>query len=315
MENFFDNRRILQSIWKWRIHLLIVVILAVVVSSVISSSYFIKPKYKSTARLYPVNLAEYSEESESEQLLEFIRTNDLKFRVIDAFNLPEVYKINRQDPLYVTYILDKYNKNVSFKKTEFETIEIKVLDENPQRACEMVDSIIHFFNEKIQQLHGEKYLEVYDIAIRDIQNKSKDIDSISTMLHSYTNQFGLLDYSLQVKAASEGLMDAAANNGNTKPSKEMLQNLTEKGIEFNRLQMRLTRNQMVMDSLLMIRDFALSHATKKITYAIVAEKPFPADKKSFPVRWLIVLLSTVSALAFSIVSIVLIDYIRASKQN
>jgi capsular polysaccharide biosynthesis protein len=313
MENFFDNRRILQSIWRWKFHLIVVGVIAAIFSIIISSPLFIKPKYKSQAKVYPVNLAAYSDESESEQLLEMISTNDLKFKVIESFDLPTVYKVNPNDPLFQTYILDKYNKNVSFKKTKFETVEIKVMDTDPQRACNMVDSIIVFLNQKVQRLHGEKYMEVYKIAIRDIELKRKAIDSIQNRIVELSKQYGLLDYKLQVEAASAGLMDASARGGNPKPAKDMLGSLVEKGNEFDWLNRRIASHERIIDSLSVIRDFSLSHATKNITYCIVVEEPFPADKKSYPIRWLILFFSTVSALAIGVITVVFIDYIRAGK--
>ncbi len=313
MEHFFDNQRIFSSLWRWKIHLFVIVLIAIVASAIFSSSFFIKPKFKSIGKIYPVNLAEYSEESESEQLLEFISGNDLKFRVIDAFNLAEVYKVNPQDPLYKTYILFEYDKNVSFKKTKFETIEIKVLDIDPQRASNMVDSIIVFFNQKIQRLHSEKYFEVYNIANRDIKLKYKYIDSLQNRIALLTHEYGLLDYRLQVESSTYGLMEASARNGNPKPAKEMIESLKDKGGEFDWLQRRLRSHERVVDSLIIIRDFSYSHATKKITYCIIVEEPFPADKKSYPIRWLIVFLSVMSALAVGMLTVVTIDYFRAEK--
>ena len=122
MTNFFDNQNILEIIWKWKKHLIVVGILAIVVSVIFSSPMFIQPKFKSTARIYPsFNIYTFSDESESEQMLEFINSQDIKFRVIDAFNLSEVYKISKNDPMYQTFILAEFNDNVSFKKTEYET--------------------------------------------------------------------------------------------------------------------------------------------------------------------------------------------------
>ena len=43
----------------------------------------------------------FSEESQSEQLLEIINSLDIKLRIIDAFNLSEVYKIKKdRTPLH-----------------------------------------------------------------------------------------------------------------------------------------------------------------------------------------------------------------------
>src|SRR5574344_1394405 len=93
MENFFNNKRVFKWLWEWKTHILVAVATTIVLSVIISSPLFIKPKYKSSGKLYPVNFQVYSEESESEQLLENIRSVDIKFRLIDAFELDKVYKV------------------------------------------------------------------------------------------------------------------------------------------------------------------------------------------------------------------------------
>jgi capsular polysaccharide biosynthesis protein len=314
MENFFNNERILKSLLKWKMHIVIVSVLAIILSAFISSSLFITPKFKSTGRLYPVNLQLFSEESESEQMLENIRSVDLKFRLIDAFQLDKVYKIDRSDPLYKTYILDHFNENVSCKKTEFESVEVKILDEDPQRASDMVDSLIHYYNQSIQHQHSIKYFEVAKIAKRDLKLKNNEIDSVSLLLKELSKNYDLLDFPLQVEATSAGLMEAAARKGDTKPAKALLENLKEKGLEFNHLQKQLSKFQHVADSIKVEYDWGISHGTKQITYSVVVEKPFPADKKSYPVRWLIVFLSTLAAFLASVVTVLVIDYAHGSKQ-
>jgi capsular polysaccharide biosynthesis protein len=310
MENFFNNERIFKSLWKWKIHIAVAVFTAIILSSIISSPLFIKPKFKSTGKAYPVNTQIYSEESESEQMLEDIRSTDNKFRLIEAFHLDKVYKISKNDPLYKTYILAEFDKNISFKKTEFETVEIKVLDENPQRASDMVDSLILYFDQLLQHQFAVKYLEVAEIARRDLENKNAEIDSVQSLLSEMCNKYNILDYDAQVEAATVGLMDASARKGDVKPAKELLENLKEKGFEFRRLTNQLKSFEHVADSLKIQFDLGISQGTKKITYSIIVERPFPADKKSYPVRWLIVLLSTLAALTASFVTVLLIDYIR-----
>jgi capsular polysaccharide biosynthesis protein len=315
MEQFFDLHRIFKTLWKWKVQLLIVTLIAIVAAAVISSPLFIKPKYKSSARIYPVNIAEYSEESESEQLLEFVNSTDLKFRVVDALKLDEVYKISKEDPLYRTYILAEFNKNIGFKKTEYETVEIRALDQDPQRACNIVDTIIHYYNKKIQTVHGQKYLEVADIAKRDLALRQKEVDSLFSRIDSLRKNYGLLDYDAQVEAASMGLYEGlAAKNPNPKAEK-MLENLRQAGGEFLYLQNRLKAREKVIDSLQVEYDWAISHATKEITYSLVVEHPFPSDKKAYPVRWLIVLVSMIAAFAFASLTVLVIEYIRESSHS
>ena len=310
MENFFNNERILKSLWRWKIHIIIALIAAIAVSAIISSPIFIKPKYKSVARAYPINTELYSKESESEQMLEDLRSNDIKFKMIDAFQLDKVYGIGRDIPHYKSYIINEYDENVSFKKTEFESVEIKVRDQNPQRASDMVDSLIVFFHQLKKQQRNYKFMEIAVIAERDLKIKNAEIDSLSKVLTQLTEEYGLLDYDTQVEAATVGLMDAAANRGDTKPAKEIINSLKTKGLEFNRLHKQLQSAEHTADSLRLRYDYGVSQGTKDITYTIVVERPFPADKKSYPVRWLIVFLSTVATLLASIVTVVTIDYFR-----
>jgi len=174
----------------------------------------------------------------------------------------------------------------------------------------MVDSLILYFNQMLQKQHAVKYLEVAEIAAHDLEMKNKEIDSLTTIMNELRSQFGLLDYDTQVEGATTGLMEAAAKNGNTKPAKELIENLKVKGGEFQRMQNQLLEFQRVADSLKIQHDWGLSHGTKKISYGIVVENPFPADKKSYPVRWLIVFLSAVATLFAGMVTVLLIDFIR-----
>ena len=62
------NFDLLNIVLKWKKALAIVVVVTVVISS--ASTYLIKPKYKSFAIVYPANLAPYSQESSTEQMLQ-----------------------------------------------------------------------------------------------------------------------------------------------------------------------------------------------------------------------------------------------------
>jgi len=312
MTNFFDNQNLLEILWKWKKHLIVVGILAVILSAIFSSSTFIQPKFKSVARIYPSNnIYTFSDESESEQLLEIINSQDIKLRVIDAFNLSDVYKINKQDPLYLTYMLAEFNDNVSFKKTEYETIEIQVLDINPQRACTMCDSIIKFLDEKVRSMHSVKYFEVVTIAKKDLNKINSEIDSISASMNELRRDYRILDYDTQAEEITKGmvkvLVDQKKNTAGGKEIDQWMKNLSEKGGDFVFLKSQLENLYHERDSVKQAYDWSLSNAQKKIVYAQPVQKPVPADKKSYPVRWLIVLMSTFAALFCAMLVILLLE--------
>lgn len=312
MTNFFDNQNLFEIIWKWKKHLIVVGVLAFLASAIFSSSTFIKPKFKSTARIYPSkNIFVFSEESESEQLLEIINSLDIKLRVIDAFNLGEVYKISKNDPQYLTFVLGEFNDNVRMKKTEYETIEIEVLDTDPQRACTMCDSIISFLDEKVRSMHRVKYEELARISKRDLAIITHQSDSVKEKLDFMRKEYKILDYETQSKEITKGMVKVLAeqkkNTAGGKELEQWMKNLSEKGGEYvmlDRLQNKLISQ---IDSLHRVYNQSMSDVTKKIVYGQRVQDPIPADKKSYPVRWLIVLVSTFAAVFAALIVIVILE--------
>ena len=312
MNNFFDNQRILNLIWKRKIHFILVGIIAVVLSAIFSGPAFITPKFKSTARIYPVNTYVFSDESETEQMLEVVNSNDIKLKMFDVFELDKVYKINRQDPHYLTYMLDEYGSNVSASKTEFETVEIRVLDHDPQRAAIMCDSIIHFYNKKMRQMHRIKEKEMVDILSRGLEKKYKELDSVIVKLNDVRKDYGILNYETQVPEITRGYMNAlAAGRGSasdTKKIQDLYHNISKEGSKSLWLESRLDYLINSIDTLTTQHDFYLAEFEKDITYSHVVEYPVPSDKKSYPVRWLIVAMSAISAVFLALLVFLVFDY-------
>jgi len=312
MTNYFDNQNLLEIIWKWKKHLIIVAILAVALSAIFSSSLFIKPKYKSTARIYPSkNIYIFSEESESEQLMEMISALDIKMRVIDAFNLSDVYKIKKNGSKYMTYMLAEFNDNVNFKKTEFETIEIQVLDTDPKRAAAMCDSIITFLDDKVRTMHRIKYEEVVKIARQDYALLTHQIDSIDERLNVLRREYHIVDYSTQAKEITKGMVKVLSEQKlNTSGGREIqkwMNDFVDKGGEFvlldQQIKLLVTQRNDLKEKL----DAAISDANKRITYGQRVQNPIPADEKAYPSRMLIVALSTLAALFIALLAILVIE--------
>ncbi|NQU55189.1 MAG: hypothetical protein HQ522_21940 [Bacteroidetes bacterium] len=312
MNNFFDNQRILTLIWKRKFHFIVVGIIAIALSAIFSSSTFIKPKFKSTARIYPVNTSVLSDESETEQMLEIVNSNDIRLKMIDAFQLYKVYDIKEGAPYSLTYLIDEYQSNVSAGKTEFETVEIKVLDRDPQRASDMCDSIIHFYNKKTRSLHRIKEKEMVDISFKGLTRNYEKLDSIIVKLDGVRKEYGILNYGTQVPEITRGYMNALtrgnSSSSNAKKIQELYSNISKEGSKAIWLESRFKYYTRVIDSLQTEHDFFLSEYEKDITYSHVVEYPVAADKKSYPVRWIIVAFSTISALFLALLVFLVLDY-------
>lgn len=312
MNDFFDNRRILDIIWKRRLHFIIIGTASVVLSAIFSSPFFIPPKYKSTARLYPINLSIMSEESETEQMLEVLNSKDLKLQMVDAFGLGDVYKVRKEDPLFQTYVLAIYDKNFSARKTEFETAEISFLDRDPERAFQMCDSLIGMYNLKVREMHASKNREMVKILNDNLVERTKERDSLVERLTQARKESMILDYEGQaqevtrgyVRALSEGREQAAG----TREIRKLYDNLIEKGAETRIMEAQFEYLNVTIDSLRTAYELHFSEARKYITYAHVVENPVIPDKKAYPVRWLIVAVSLFAALFVALLAMIVLDY-------
>jgi LPS O-antigen subunit length determinant protein (WzzB/FepE family) len=316
MNDFFDNRRILEIIWSRKIHFVIIGTIAILLAAVFSSPFFITPKFMATARAYPINLGSMSEESHTEQMLEIINSADLKLRLFDTFNLHEVYGIDKDDPLFRTYMFGIFSDHFSVRKTEFETVELSILDPDPARAKMMCDSIISFYNQKVREMHSAKSMEMVKILEDNVNLRRRERDSVVELLTEQRRQFKILDFQEQVPEVTRGyvraLADGRENTAGMREIRQLYDNMIQKGAESFILESELNRLVRTMDSLKVMYDVYLSEANKIITYAHIVEHPQVPDKKAYPVRWLIVAFSLISALFAGLLVFMVLDY---KKQN
>jgi len=303
------NFDLLNTILKWKVTLIVIMGLSVILSSVFSSKYFIKPKFKSTAVIYPSNLMPYSQESATEQMLQLFQSDSIFRYVAKRFNLVKHYSLDSASPIIHHELLAMYNENVSIRKTEYEAVRIDVLDHNPDTACKMINEMVKAFNEFTLNLGKQKTKEQVQITRDLMTRKEIQIDSINTALKELGVKFGIIDYVSQSRELSKEYYRTVAT-GNERKINELtnsLRNLEERGGEFHKLQQYLSNTTSEYSALLNQYNILVNDVYKKLTYTNMVLTPYPADKKSYPIRWLIVTLSTCATMLFSIIIIMIIE--------
>jgi len=312
MNNFFDNQRILNLIWKRKFHFIVIGIIAVFLGAIFSGPTFIKPKFKSSARIYPTNLGEMSEESKTEQMLEIINSNVVKFKMFKAFESKDIFKISKDDPHYLTYIFDIYNENIKTSKTQNETVEIKVLAYDPQMASDMCDSIIHFYNQTVGDLYRAKNWELVGISEKQLQKKYAEADSLIRRLTEIRTETGIVDVANQGPEVTRGyvkaLVDGGGKSSDINRIKEIFGNLLKVGAEARSLEVSFENVLQEIVKIKAIYELNISEYEKNITYSHIVEYPFAADYKSYPARWLIVAFSAFSAVFLALLVFLVLDY-------
>ena len=293
-----SNSYFITLIMKWKIHFLVVTVASILLALIFSSEFFIHPHYKSFAIVYPSNIIPYSSETPSEQLLQLSESSDIRKTVINKFKLAAHYKIDTTAKSGFSELINTYQSNVEVKRTQFNSIEIVVFDTDPQLACDMVIEIINSLNLKARNLQREKTKELVVIIHDQLQVKKRQVDSITSALQELRVKYQLLDYETQVKEVTRGYLQALGSGKNVKDIDVLKRNLEEKGGVYYQLQQTF---DVILDSYNATKleyDKTVSDLYKDLTYTNVVSKPFPADKKSYPIRWLIALASAASSNLF-----------------
>ncbi|HRY98135.1 MAG TPA: hypothetical protein P5550_03670, partial [Bacteroidales bacterium] len=288
MTNPTDNMHLLQVLVRWRRHLAVIGVIAAVLAMLVSSPLVIKPRYKSFATLYPSNIWPYSDESESEQMLQLLNSTEVRDSVVRKFDLGAHYGLDPADKYYQSALYYMYSRYVNIRKTEFEAVQIEVMDTDPLIASEMVSYLISSYNRMVNALHHEKFREVMDNYDLVLVTKKAHIDSLRKRLFELNSQYGLLDYQSQSREITEGYLgtlDGPGGRVNMQAVLSMKKNMEEKGAELLMLQEMIRAEADGYAEFKLDYDQAMLDVNRKYTHASVISPPYPADKKAYPVRW------------------------------
>jgi len=307
MNPYLNNKTLLELALKWKYHLGVIAVIAAAISVIFSAPSFLHPKYKSFAVVYPVNLGEYSEESYTEQMLEILNSGDIRDQLIKAFKLEEHYKISPVYKYYKTALYGKFADHVTFKKTENEAVRIEVLDTDPKYACAMVDSLRRFYDNKVKELHNVKFGEEVRIRKNELNRLNHDVDSITRRLTILGAEYGVMDQAGQSEGLSNAYFQAVAAGRNNSEMEKYYWNIAEKGPEAKKLVMTLDGIMAQLALAQKAHDDAYRELTKEITYSVVVTPPYVSDKKAWPKRSVIVLMSVLFTLIMAMVVIGVIE--------
>ncbi len=280
--------------------LLVVGVVAVAVSALFSSAYFITPRYLSKATVYPVNLTPYSSETRTDQLLQLLESNSIRDSLIIQFDLANWYKVDTTTGGGYFALYNEFDERVEVSKTRYESVMIEVMDEDPKRARDMVNAILHQVDELARRLQREKSQEVLAIAERAMTHEQFKLDSVEERLRVLRQNSGLLAYEGQTEELTRGYLLMLSTPGVSQTRmdevRSMFKSLAENGGEFRALTDLSSKFRNNYDRLLTEYEKVVNDVTKELTYTNVVRYPEVADKKAYPIRWVIVLVTTASAL-------------------
>lgn len=270
--------------------LLLMTLLGVIASIIISLA--ITPKFKSSVVIFPASTSsvskalltdmsrapkdvlKFGEEEETEQLLQILQSDEIKASIIQKYDLLSHYQIDPDSKYKKTELLNEYMDNISVRKTEFQAIEIKVLDTDPEVAAAIANDIAALLDSVYNKIQKDRAFKALEIVHRVYKNQQEFVNKLEDSLSLVKNQ---------------GLY-----NSLLKQHDEEIKQLSLLKSKYNEAQV---------------------DAYNDLPHKYIVNPAQVSEKKAYPVRWLIVVLSTISTFVFAFFLLLLLEKIVSVRKE
>jgi len=316
-------------LWKWRKLIIILTFSAAFISA--GATYLITPKYKSKVVLFPTStnsiskvlisensdnktdILEFGQEEQGEQLLQILNSNKIRDEIINRFNLMKHYDINENSKLKNTKLIKEYDQNISFKRTEFMAVEISVLDKDPQMAADIANAISDILDSTKNFIQKERAQKGFEIVKNSYETLVKEIDLLSDSLRMIREK-GVHDYETQSEMINQELaiQIGKGNEKGVERLKAQLDTLAKYGGAYVTIRNLLTYKIGQLAGIKAKYEEARVDAQEFLPQKFVVDKAYKAEKKSTPVRWLIVVISTFAAFLLTIFVLIFYENIYSN---
>ena len=324
----FDSTNLLIFLYKWRKPLLIVIVIAALGSWFFSCPWFITPKFRSTVILYPTStssvskallseqsvkgqdLMAFGEDEQAEQLLQILNSNKIRDRIIKKFNLIQHYRIDSTSRYKNESLYKEYDRNINFRRTEFMAVQISVLDKDPQMAADIANKIADLLDSTKNEMQRQRAYSGYKIVEGEYNSLKEEVDRIADSLVA-VGKLGVNDVEYQSQALNTQMAIATMNNNKAAMAalQKRLDVLGKYGGIYMSLKNALEFKTHQLTLLQAKYKEAKVDAEEDLPQKFIVNNAYKAERKSYPVQWLIVLVTTFSALFLTIIAIIMIEKI------
>lgn len=318
----FDSMDLAVYIWKRKIPLLIITFIAGVIS--IIASLMITPRFKSSVVMFPAiqasiskslllndyqwNFQAVGEEEQVETVLQVLKSDKIRDKIINRFNLMEHYGIspNEAHPLYKLH--SYYEGNFNFKRTEYNSIVVTVMDADAQMAADMANEIASLVDTTLWEMKADRAEKAYEYIKMEYDSITKVAADLNKCVHSF-NKKGIINYDRQIERLTEAYGKAILdrNDAAKKDIEKEIFILTEYSSEFIQCWERyideLERLNDTRSQLLQIK----AEVEHRVPGVFIVDKAYKADKKAYPKKAVIVIVSTLSAFIVALLGFLFFD--------
>ena len=308
----FNSVDLLIYIWKKRWILGMVGVIAGVASIVIS--LMITPMFKASVIMFPAtnvmvskellvqnfsgeNVHGFGEEEQAEQLLQVLNSEPIRTRIIEKYDLMDHYEIDPEGKYPMTELFEQYRSNINFRLTEYMSVEIEVMDKDPEYAAFIANDISDLVDTVYNSMIKDRAWEALRLVEREFRDAEETLVLLSDSLDLVSRQ-----------------LSTDIDEGDD-PTEIVIRALSENGaLYFSMINLVRNQSQIVAGLSLRYKEARLE-AEQDLPYKFVVERAFPPEKKAYPNKSLIVIVSTFASLLLALIVLIVIDNVKARVAN
>ncbi|MGM0503991.1 MAG: Wzz/FepE/Etk N-terminal domain-containing protein [Bacteroidota bacterium] len=280
----FNSMDIIRFIFNHKWPIITITVIAAIASVIVS--LVITPKFKSSVIFYPKtqvaashalttselidpddHIMNFGDEEATEQLIQTLYSEDIRFNIIEKFDLMHHYQIDADSEYPMTKLHEEYSDNIRFKRTEYMAVEIEVMDTDPQMAADIANTIAALLDSTLNKMQNDVAVEIFKVVDKEYKLAKAEVQELESALKK-----------VHLSSPEYASLSLQLTNENQRLS----------GLRSKLAEARVNANQQLP------RKFMVTNA-------------YPAEKKSYPVRWVICAVSTVSAFLFAVLLMLFIQ--------
>ncbi len=308
-----NSVELLRLIFQKRYFILIVTGLATVAAIVFSGPYFLPPRYSSEVILYPPGTnsnrmlierdLRFGSDKEIDEHIQLLRSSIVRDSLIVKYDLYTHYRIDTLAPDKRYHLYEKFGDRVKIERTRYNSISVSVSDENPYVAATMANDIVALGDAYKTIIIKAKLQEAYKVLLGSIEDLSRQIDESAISINKAYNREVVSGASFYKRTGVDQLKEQLDVKDLMQKARagDQVKLLDQLYYYESRLQQ--------MSTLQSTYDQALVSINNQIPSSFVISPGEVADKKSFPIRWAIVLIAAVASFIASISAVIAIERI------
>ncbi|NMD00098.1 MAG: hypothetical protein GYA62_10300, partial [Bacteroidales bacterium] len=196
-----------------------------------------------------------------------------------------------------TKLTNKWENNISFRKTEFLSIEIEVFDKDPVFAAKIANTIADYSDTLYNKIKHERAKKAFEIVKKEYFDAINDVQKMQDSLQKL-RELGVVNYEAQSEVYSDAYAQALAkgNKDGAKAIEEKFKILAQYGGTYQMFDEILTNESKRLSELKQKYIEAKVDAEQYIPYKFIVSRAEVPEKAYYPIRWLVFLGGVLSTL-------------------